>query len=135
MDDQETLEREVIEEDGKMPPSREVLLYFLMLGFINIGCGLCFEPRSRGLPAGLLDQPFYGWVKAKRNLPQPASAGLLIEALAVQKRPVLKRLIESTLKRADEPPALAPSAKKRWSSDPSGKPDESGSALAALTGL
>ncbi|HEY3027739.1 MAG TPA: hypothetical protein VGJ55_16445 [Pyrinomonadaceae bacterium] len=55
MDDQETLEREVIEEDGR---SREVFLYFLMLGFINIGCGLCFEPRSRGLPAGLLDQPF-----------------------------------------------------------------------------
>ena len=86
MDDQETLEREVIEEDGKMPPSREVLLYFLMLGFINIGCGPCFEPRSRSLPAGLLDQPFYGWVKEKRNLPQPASAGLLIEALAVQKK-------------------------------------------------
>src|SRR6266516_2674264 len=97
MDDQETLEREVIEEDGEMPPLREVFLYFLMLGFINIGCGLCFEPRSRGLPAGLLDQPFYGWVKAKRNLPQPASAGLLIEALALQKRPVLKRWIESTL--------------------------------------
>ena len=31
------LERGKIEQDRSMPPSREVFLYFLMLGFINIG--------------------------------------------------------------------------------------------------
>src|SRR2546428_5621319 len=37
MDDQGTLERGMIEEDGRMPSWREVFLYFLMLGFVNIG--------------------------------------------------------------------------------------------------
>ena len=34
-----------------------------------------FEPRSRGLPEGLLDQPFYGWVRNWAVTTQPASAG------------------------------------------------------------
>jgi chromate transporter len=37
MDDEKPLERGMTEEDGRMPPWREVFLYFLMLGFINIG--------------------------------------------------------------------------------------------------
>jgi len=27
-----------------------------------------FEQRSRCFPAGLLDQPFYGWVNAAKNI-------------------------------------------------------------------
>jgi len=43
------------------------------------------DPRSGGLPAGLIDQPFYGWV-AWRLQHQPVSAGLSCSALAMLKR-------------------------------------------------
>ncbi|HSP63087.1 MAG TPA: hypothetical protein VLQ90_08915 [Pyrinomonadaceae bacterium] len=57
-----------------------------------------FQPRSRGLPAGLPDQPLYGWVQdAQTRILQPVSTGFVEAALAV----MLKRLIGSTLKRAD----------------------------------
>jgi hypothetical protein len=36
------------------------------------------EPRSRGLPAGLLAQPFYDWNITRNEFAQPASAGLLV---------------------------------------------------------
>ena len=49
------------------------------------------EPRLRGLPAGFLDQPFYGWVGRLNLKTKPASAGLLIR---------LKLFYPSTLKRA-----------------------------------
>ena len=59
-----------------------------------------FQPRSRGLPTGLLDQPLYGWVvrgHTQTRILQPVSTGFVEEALAM----MLKRLIGSTLKRAD----------------------------------
>ncbi len=57
---------------------------------------LTLKPRSRGLPAGFLDQPFYGWVDAGRILSARFSGLDLLVALAV----MLKPLIVSTLKRS-----------------------------------
>src|SRR5919199_848746 len=37
MDDEQRIEREAPDEDHRMPAWREVFLYFLMLGFINVG--------------------------------------------------------------------------------------------------
>jgi hypothetical protein len=36
-------------------------------------------PRSRGLPDGLIDQPFYGWVEAVKDLSSPLQRGYLLE--------------------------------------------------------
>ena len=36
---------------------------------------LDYEPRLRGLPEGLLDQPFYGWDAMYSSVNEPASAG------------------------------------------------------------
>jgi hypothetical protein len=60
-----------------------------------------FEPRSRGLPEGFLDQPFYGWgVKALSGIYPARFSGLIFgrQALAV----LQNRLTISTLKRANE---------------------------------
>src|SRR5438309_5264258 len=37
MDNEIRLERRMTEQDGRMPPWREVFLYFMVLGFVNIG--------------------------------------------------------------------------------------------------
>ena len=55
------------------------------------------EPRSRGLPAGFLDQSFYGWgARGKVTLIQPDSSGLFASALATN----AKAVFISALKRA-----------------------------------
>jgi hypothetical protein len=38
-----------------------------------------FEPASDGFPEGLLDQPFYGWVRATNLKSHPVSNGLYQE--------------------------------------------------------
>ncbi|HVS81847.1 MAG TPA: hypothetical protein VHE60_08930 [Pyrinomonadaceae bacterium] len=34
-----------------------------VLGTLSFTSSAIAQPRSRGLPGGLLDQPFYGWVR------------------------------------------------------------------------
>jgi hypothetical protein len=58
------------------------------------------QPRSRGFPAGLLDQPFYGWVRQRLTKPKPASAGFHLDASPSQ---ALKR---AGLNKARAYPAL-----------------------------
>jgi hypothetical protein len=83
---------------------------------------LLFEPRSRGLPKGFLDQPFYGWVddgfESKARF-----GGLAHSAWAVL---VLKPFDISMLKRAKRIRGGATRRYKRRSSNPSGKPRERG---------
>jgi hypothetical protein len=58
------------------------------------------QRRSRRFPAGLLDQPFYGWVPPAKEFLEPASAGFLkASAISCFAQSALK-LMESTLKRA-----------------------------------
>ncbi len=39
---------------------------------------VCMEPRLRGLPEGLLDQPFYGWVTMDQAAVEPHQRGFLL---------------------------------------------------------
>jgi hypothetical protein len=86
----------------------------------KVSCKLV-EPRSRGLPEGFLDQPFYGWVRDEGVTAQPASAGFGFS------RSNAKAFLQ---KRAEARGWICihaePGAKKRRSSNPVGKPRERG---------
>src|SRR5258708_36435240 len=87
-----------------------------------------FQPRSRGLPTGLLDQPLYGWVVLghQTRILQPVSTGFVGVASAALPKAGWKHAKAADWKRDH---SLAPSLTqrlKRWSRNPSGKPSEAG---------
>lgn len=75
----------------------------------------CAEPASDGFPEGLLDQPFYGWVKPAAPDDEPVLTGFSSHDL------LAKAGLRRALKRPPDCLSTSYQPSKGWSKNPCGE--------------